>query len=586
MSERGKRVLGLVPLAALLLIAVLWRQGGVESDLARKSAASLGTAAASWVKLEGGGRDLVLTGEAPSPEARTAAIDAAAKPFGIRRVVDAMTLLPEAKPFTFTALRDGSKITLTGAVPSVETRVSLIEAAKRAAPGAAVIDETKAARGAPAAFRQLAEFGLDQLGKLGEGALSVSDLSLSLSGRAADFSKFAELKRQLASVPAGGKLAKGLGTGDILPPVAKPFTFSAERNGQEIVLSGFVPSEAARTRLIADARAFGGTVKDTLVVADGAPAGDWAGAAALLVRELGRLDPGRAGLADDKAAISGRGRDLVGEADVRADLKALPAGFALVQAAIESRAVRPYRFDARRGDGVVTLSGHVPDAKAKAEILDLAKRFFEGDKVEDQIAEGLGEPKEFLAAVRSGLQELARLAPGASFSLSDTSAALKGLALFDAARDQVNAAFRQGMPASINGTIEVATAPLPPEIADGRECQQLYRAALSRGTIHFRVGSAELSEQSRGILDRLTLVTLRCTTSRLEIGGHTDADGNSQSNAELSRRRAETVAVYFVRAGVPVARLEPVGYGQTVPVAPNDTAENKARNRRIEFTVR
>jgi OOP family OmpA-OmpF porin len=585
MSKANGRVLGLIPLAGLVLLAGLWRQGGIEADLGSR-AAERAAPAAAWAKVEASGRDIVLSGEAPAPEAQRAAVAAADGVFGVRRVIDATILPPESRPFILTALRDGAKLTLTGHVPPGEARAALLGAAKLAMPGTAIVDELKTARGAPGDFSAIAAFGLAQLGRLGEGTMSISDQALSLSGRAADFPGHAALKAALANPPGGLRIAKGLGPGDILPPPARPFTFAVERSDSEISLSGFVPSEAARARLIADARAQGLQVRDGLIHADGAPSGDWGGAASLLVREMARLDPGRAGLADDKAAISGRGRDLVTEQDIRDSLKALPQGFSLVKVEIESRAIRPYRFEASRGEGVLILSGHVPDSRAKADILDVARRYFEGDRIEDRLAEGLGEPKDFLAAARAGLQELSRLAPGASFSLADAAASLKGLALFDAARDQIGAAFRQTMPPAFRGSVEVATAPLPPPIADPRECQMLYQGLLSRGTIRFRSGSAELSDESRGLLDRLTVVSMRCTEARLEIAGHTDSDGNPQSNAELSRRRAESVAVYLVRAGIAPARLEPAGYGQTVPVAPNDTPENKAKNRRIEFVVK
>jgi OOP family OmpA-OmpF porin len=54
----------------------------------------------------------------------------------------------------------------------------------------------------------------------------------------------------------------------------------------------------------------------------------------------------------------------------------------------------------------------------------------------------------------------------------------------------------------------------------------------------------------------------------------------------LSQRRAQAVVDYMVRAGMPADRLKAVGYGQTEPVASNDTDEGKAQNRRIEFLVR
>ncbi len=73
---------------------------------------------------------------------------------------------------------------------------------------------------------------------------------------------------------------------------------------------------------------------------------------------------------------------------------------------------------------------------------------------------------------------------------------------------------------------------------------------------------------------------------RIEIGGHASAEGTPAFNQRLSLRRAKSVAAYLIRAGVNRARLETVGYGASQPKAPSDTEDNKALNRRIEFTVR
>lgn len=586
MVQPRKWVLGLAPLAALFLIAGFWNQGSVEQDLMSRSGAKLAAAKIDWVKLGLSGRDAIITGEAPSPEARTLALATVDQVFGVRRILDRASVLPEAKPFTFTALRDGTKITLTGSIPPGIVRAATLEAATKAAPGATIVDEMKPARGAAPEFSTLAAFGLAQLGRLSQGTLSISDNALALSGRAADFSALAELRAKLATLPTGGRLTKGLGAGEILPPIARPFTFAAERNAAGILLTGFAPSDAARTRVVGEARALGLQVRDMLQIADGVPNGDWASAATLLVKEIVKLEAGKVSLADEKAAIVGRAKDAFAEDDIRADLRALPTGFPLVQVAIESRAIRPYLFNALRNNDGVQLTGFVPDQKARAEIIDAARRSFEGERIDDRLVEGLGAPRDFMQAARVGLQELSRLASGSSLALSNDTITLKGLALFNFARDQVSTEFRSGLPGSFKVTIEVATAPLPPPIVHPQECQLQYEQALARGTVRFKSGSADLSEESRGIVDRLTLVTLRCINARVEIGGHTDSDGSPASNAELSRRRSETVGAYMVRSGVPVARLEPVGYGQTVPVASNDTTEGKAKNRRIEFIVK
>lgn len=78
-------------------------------------------------------------------------------------------------------------------------------------------------------------------------------------------------------------------------------------------------------------------------------------------------------------------------------------------------------------------------------------------------------------------------------------------------------------------------------------------------------------------LDAKTYITL------LRVEGHTDADGDSAVNQKLSERRALAVARWLVAKGVDCKRLLPVGFGGGKPLAPNDTAENKAKNRRLVF---
>jgi outer membrane protein OmpA-like peptidoglycan-associated protein len=68
---------------------------------------------------------------------------------------------------------------------------------------------------------------------------------------------------------------------------------------------------------------------------------------------------------------------------------------------------------------------------------------------------------------------------------------------------------------------------------------------------------------------------------RFEIQGHTDGDGSEEYNLELSRQRAESVLKYLVLFGIEPTRLQAKGYGESIPVAPNDTDENKAKNRRV-----
>ncbi len=109
---------------------------------------------------------------------------------------------------------------------------------------------------------------------------------------------------------------------------------------------------------------------------------------------------------------------------------------------------------------------------------------------------------------------------------------------------------------------------------------------LSRtGNIYFNTGSARLDAKSTPLLDNLYDIVNRCPELTIEIGGHTDSDGSDVANQRLSERRAAAVGSYLNEKGIPADRMRVVGYGEERPLADNTSPNNKARNRRIEFSV-
>ena len=72
----------------------------------------------------------------------------------------------------------------------------------------------------------------------------------------------------------------------------------------------------------------------------------------------------------------------------------------------------------------------------------------------------------------------------------------------------------------------------------------------------------------------------------IEIAGHTDNKGSKEYNQNLSLQRAKAIHDYLLQNGVAPGRLQYKGYGDTTPIAPNDTEENRQKNRRIEFIIR
>jgi OmpA-OmpF porin, OOP family len=117
-------------------------------------------------------------------------------------------------------------------------------------------------------------------------------------------------------------------------------------------------------------------------------------------------------------------------------------------------------------------------------------------------------------------------------------------------------------------------------------CQQLFSELLGKAKVRFESGRATIDPDSTGLMDRLVEIALRCPTSNIEVGGHTDTDGEDAANQALSEKRAQAVVDYLVKAGLPASRFTAVGYGSMQPIAGNDTDDGKAQNRRIEFLVR
>lgn len=125
---------------------------------------------------------------------------------------------------------------------------------------------------------------------------------------------------------------------------------------------------------------------------------------------------------------------------------------------------------------------------------------------------------------------------------------------------------------------------------DGDGCPDELPKELAKFTgsikgITFTSGKAEITAASFKVLDEAAAVLTQFGDLRMEIQGHTDNSGEAEKNKVLSQARADAVKVYLMSKGIAEARLTAIGYGPDVPVGDNNTAEGKAKNRRIEFKL-
>ncbi len=104
--------------------------------------------------------------------------------------------------------------------------------------------------------------------------------------------------------------------------------------------------------------------------------------------------------------------------------------------------------------------------------------------------------------------------------------------------------------------------------------------------VYFATGKAVIRSDSFSLLDQVAQ-TIRAheEIAKIRIEGHTDSSGSDAFNLALSQKRAEAVRDYLVKKGVAADRLDPVGYGETKPIASNKTRAGRSQNRRVEFVI-
>jgi len=108
---------------------------------------------------------------------------------------------------------------------------------------------------------------------------------------------------------------------------------------------------------------------------------------------------------------------------------------------------------------------------------------------------------------------------------------------------------------------------------------------VNLGDVLFDVDKFTLRPEAREKLAKLSGVLLANAGLKLEVEGHTDATGSDEYNLTLSENRAGSVRDYLVAQGVPADAVTARGFGKTRPVAPNDTAPGRQKNRRVEIVV-
>ncbi len=315
---------GVIPLAIVWALAAWISTSPMEADLAARSNAALKDTLLDQTSIEVSGRDVTFTANAFSEDGRRSAVAVLQSVAGVRLVNDESRLVPEAKPFVWSAERDVARVTLSGNSPLPATKGKLLDAARATLAGVEVVDQMKLSRGAPPRFDTAALLLVEQIGKLKDGKVILSDNSVTLSGMARDLGGREAIAAALKNLPDGFSVAAN----DIKAP---PYVFQANKDPVTVTLtmSGYVPDNNVHATIAAAAarKFFGEKIVDNVKASMGAPS-RFLNAVVPALGALSRLSTGTLVVTDREVKISGDALYEAAVPQIRASLaKDSPEGW-------------------------------------------------------------------------------------------------------------------------------------------------------------------------------------------------------------------------------------------------------------------
>ena len=436
-------------------------------------------------------------------------------------------------------------------------------------------------------------------------------VTVAMDGRTATLGGFAEDDAQkaaaVAAVAAISGIASVIDTIQSGGAAEAPglYRFGAVWDGHRLSLTGYMPSRDAREETATFARdTLKAEIVDGLQVALGAPDANWQAIATAGLAAMKGLHSATLSIAGTKVTFSGIAPDATTYETSSNLLDSLPAPYtsqidikigAGAAPAVAGPAAPPgYRFGAAYDGISVALSGAVPSAAIRTDIIARLKAMLPNAAIDDRTKLDPAAPDGAWAdAVGLALGQFAR-SKTATLQLDGRNLILGVVVADAAARNGIKIAF-EDMPAAYLAALDLTIAGKGPAarepVSGGADspayaCQLAFAEALTKDPVAFASSSAKLPDSATALIAKLAEIAGTCPDARLEVTGHTDASGREPANLTLSEQRAEAVTAALSAKGVDAARISAKGFGAARPIAANDNDAGKARNRRIEVLVR
>ncbi|WP_170332537.1 OmpA family protein [Ruegeria arenilitoris] len=550
-----------------------------------------------WAEVESDGLRVVLTGTAPDEATRFNALTAAGTEVDTSRVIDEMQVAPTADlaPPRFSAeiLRNDSGISVIGLIPESEDREALMDNLQRLDGDAVVSDLMETADyPKPRGWDDALDYAVQALARLPRAKISASPGLVKITAIADSQQEKEKLEQDLTRA-APPSLRIGLSI-SAPRPVITPFTLRYlidETGGTFDACSA--QDEDARDAIVAAAEKAGMTGPYSCTIGLGVPSPNWDVAAGQSIQALADIGQGSVTMSDaDITLIAAQGTDpalfdrVVGELE-----NALPEVFALHAVLPEPETVEqtgPVEFSTTRSpEGLVQMRGRIGDETTRDMVDSYARAAFGSEQVHTATRIVSDLPADWSVRVLAGLEALAQLHNGALIVTPD-SVSVSGVSHDKDAKARIAGMLSDKLGDAQDFDLAI-TYQEPPEpedaLPDPELCETQIADVQGSSKIAFEPGSATVAADSRDTLNQIAEILRECGPIRMEIQGHTDSQGREEMNQQLSQARAQSILNELRGRRVPTSSYSAVGYGETQPIADNDTEEGREENRRIEFRL-
>jgi OOP family OmpA-OmpF porin len=552
-----------------------------------------------FVEVSANGLQVFLDGTAPNEAARFRAQTQASGLIDADRVINRLDVAAQdfSTPprFSLDMLRNGDGIQLIGLIPAPEggEAFEVAETIADIAGDADVVNMIETAElAAPETWDAALAFGLRALETLPRSKVTVLADRVEIEAVGETREERAEfIARLQQGQPEGVRVVIDISAPrPVITPFALRFVRDPDGGRFETCTADTLD---AREQIVAAGRSAGATGVVPCTIGLGVPSPSWGEAVETALAALTELGEGSVTFSDaDVTLIAAEQTEqdhfdtVIGELDA-----ALPDLFSLQAVLPEPEtlaAAGPARFTAVLDPETgVRLRGRLPSGAVGSSVRTFATALFGADQTDVATRSVNDLPQGWSIRVMAGLRALAELNSGQLTVQPDT------LRLTGETGDQemisrLTRMLSEDLGPGADFQMDVRYVETLDPVASQpseEECVARVRAIQDDTKITFDPGSTEINEAAGAVLDQIAAVLPDCLEVRMEIGGHTDAQGGETMNLNLSQARADAVLNGLLARGILTSNLTAQGYGESQPIADNDTEAGREENRRIEFRL-